>query len=106
MSKRSGGHYVKMVHNGIEYGMMELIAETYEYMRRALGWGNERIADAFDRWNDGKLHSYLIEITAKVFRTGDPLDSGDRKSTRLNSSHVAISYAVFCLTKRRNDVST
>src|SRR5690625_7904925 len=46
-------------------------------MRRALGWGNERIADAFDRWNDGKLHSYLIEITAKVFRTGDPLDSGD-----------------------------
>jgi len=77
MGKRSAGHYVKMVHNGIEYGMMELIAETYDYMRRALGWGNERIADAFDRWNDGKLHSYLIEITAKVFRTGDPLDSGD-----------------------------
>lgn len=77
MGNRSAGHYVKMVHNGIEYGMMELIAEAYDYMRRALGLENEKIADVFDRWNEGKLHSYLIEITAEVFRTRDPLESGD-----------------------------
>jgi 6-phosphogluconate dehydrogenase len=62
------GHYVKMVHNGIEYGDMQLIAETYDVMRRALGMKAPEIADIFARWNEGKLASFLIEITASVLR--------------------------------------
>ncbi|CAA9529113.1 MAG: 6-phosphogluconate dehydrogenase, decarboxylating [uncultured Thermomicrobiales bacterium] len=60
------GHYVKMVHNGIEYGDMQLIAETYDLMRRALGMGAAEMAGVFRRWNEGKLSSYLIEVTAAV----------------------------------------
>jgi len=67
------GHYVKMVHNGIEYGDMELIAETYDVMRRALGMTATEIADVFERWNTGKLESFLIEITGKVLKHVDPL---------------------------------
>jgi 6-phosphogluconate dehydrogenase len=55
-----------MVHNGIEYGDMQLIAETYDVMKRALGMGAGEIAEVFQRWNEGKLASYLIEITAEV----------------------------------------
>lgn len=85
------GHYVKMVHNGIEYGDMQLIAETYDVMRLALGMTAPEIADVFDRWNDGKLESFLIEITATVLRhideeTGKPLvdviaDQAEQKGT-------------------------
>src|ERR671919_852823 len=57
------GHYVKMVHNGIEYGDMQLIAETYDIMRRALGLTAPAIAEIFARWNEGKLSSFLIETT-------------------------------------------
>ena len=57
----ASGHYVKMVHNGIEYGDMQLIAETYDIMRRALGLGAGQIASVFDGWNQGKLSSFLIE---------------------------------------------
>jgi 6-phosphogluconate dehydrogenase len=60
------GHYVKMVHNGIEYGDMQLIAESYDLMRRGLGLGNEAMARAFAGWNSGALDSYLIEITAQI----------------------------------------
>ncbi|WP_455674669.1 decarboxylating NADP(+)-dependent phosphogluconate dehydrogenase [Phocaeicola sp.] len=62
------GHYVKMVHNGIEYGDMELIAETYYAMKHLLALKNEQMADVFDRWNQGRLKSYLIEITAAILR--------------------------------------
>ncbi|MFO0690266.1 MAG: NADP-dependent phosphogluconate dehydrogenase [Myxococcota bacterium] len=68
----SAGHFVKMVHNGIEYGDMQLIAEIASLMRRGLGWEAARCADVFDAWNAGALESYLIEITAKILRTADP----------------------------------
>jgi 6-phosphogluconate dehydrogenase len=67
------GHYVKMVHNGIEYGDMELIAEAYSILA-TLGLSNRELGDVFDEWNTGELKSYLIEITAKIFRKIDPFD--------------------------------
>lgn len=58
------GHFVKMVHNGIEYGDMQLIAEMYAILKQALGLGNDEISRLFELWNHGDLNSYLIEITA------------------------------------------
>jgi len=83
------GHYVKMVHNGIEYGDMQVIAEAYDLMRRGLGMEPGSIADVFDRWNKGRLRSFLIEITAEILRTtenGEPiidmiLDAAGQKGT-------------------------
>ena len=72
MGPRGAGHYVKMVHNGIEYGDMQLIAETYDLLHRGAGIGIAEIADIFSTWNQGELKSYLIEITAQVLRTMDP----------------------------------
>ncbi|HEY9868574.1 MAG TPA: NAD(P)-binding domain-containing protein, partial [Candidatus Obscuribacterales bacterium] len=66
------GHFVKMVHNGIEYGDMQLIAEAYDLLRRALGLGLDKISEIFDTWNTGLLNSYLIEITAKILTARDP----------------------------------
>ena len=65
------GHYVKMVHNGIEYADMQMIAEIYGLMRDGMGTGAAGIGDAFARWNAGPLASYLVEITAEVARTTD-----------------------------------
>lgn len=65
------GHYVKMVHNGIEYADMQLICEAYQVMRDALVMSDEEIAAVFRRWNDGLLNSYLIEISAEVLATRD-----------------------------------
>ncbi len=65
------GHYVKMIHNGIEYGDMQLIAEAWQLMRDGLGMPADEIADTFARWNDGALSSYLIEITAEILRVED-----------------------------------
>ena len=65
------GHFVKMIHNGIEYGDMQLIAEAYWVMKNLLDLNNEEMADAFSRWNEGKLRSYLIEITANILRHKD-----------------------------------
>jgi 6-phosphogluconate dehydrogenase len=65
------GHYVKMVHNGIEYGDMQLIAETYDLLRTSLGLSPDAIADVFDNWNKGELDSYLIQITADILRHKD-----------------------------------
>lgn len=62
------GHFVKMVHNGIEYGDMQLICEIYHMMRDVLGMTNEEMADVFDEWNKGTLDSFLIEITANILR--------------------------------------
>ena len=61
------GHFVKMVHNGIEYGDMQMICETYQMMKGGLGMSNEEIHDVFAKWNDGVLDSYLIEITRDIF---------------------------------------
>ena len=68
----SAGHFVKMVHNGIEYGDMQLIAEVVTVLRTGLGLDGARIADVFSTWNGGELSSFLIEITADIFRTADP----------------------------------
>lgn len=65
------GHYVKMVHNGIEYGDMQLIAETYFILKKQLGLPNEEMAGIFERWNRGELNSYLIGITADILRFRD-----------------------------------
>jgi len=66
------GHFVKMVHNGIEYGDMQLIAETYDVLSRALGMGATELAEVFAEWNRGPLDSFLVEITAKVLAVTDP----------------------------------
>jgi 6-phosphogluconate dehydrogenase len=84
------GHYVKMVHNGIEYGDMQLIAEAYSLIRQQLDLSNDEIADIFSKWNEGELDSYLIEITATILRfkdvDGEPIvdkiqDSAGQKGT-------------------------
>jgi 6-phosphogluconate dehydrogenase len=67
MGNGSAGHYVKMVHNGIEYGIMQLIAETYDLMKRGLGLNNGKLAEIYHSWNDSDLNSYLLEITSKIF---------------------------------------
>lgn len=67
------GHYVKMVHNGIEYGDMQLIAEAYDVLKNVGGLSNAELADTFDAWNRAELESFLIEITAQIFRKKDEL---------------------------------
>ncbi len=68
---RGAGHYVKMVHNGIEYGDMQLIAEAYDILHRGLGLDNAQLHEVFAEWNRGELESYLIEITADIFTKMD-----------------------------------
>jgi 6-phosphogluconate dehydrogenase len=68
MGARSAGHYVKTVHNGIEYGIMQLIAETYDLMHRSLGLSTQEIGETFARWNEGALQSFLVEITGIVLQ--------------------------------------
>jgi len=63
----ASGHFVKMVHNGIEYALMQLIADTYEVLKNGLQMNNEKIHHVFAEWNKGKLQSYLLEITADIF---------------------------------------
>jgi len=72
LGKHGAGHFVKMIHNGIEYADMQLIAESYDFMKNALKMSNAEIADVFMKWNSGMLESYLIEITAKVLRQKEP----------------------------------
>jgi 6-phosphogluconate dehydrogenase len=85
------GHFVKMVHNGIEYADMQLIAEAYDLLRQVGGHSPSEIADVFSGWNEGRLGSYLIEITAEVLKQNDPetgkpfvdvvLDQAEQKGT-------------------------
>ncbi len=70
------GHYVKMVHNGIEYGDMQLICEAYFILKNALGLTNDELHDVFKQWNLGELESYLIEITRDIFTVRDPESGG------------------------------
>jgi 6-phosphogluconate dehydrogenase len=72
MGPRGAGHYVKMVHNGIEYGDMQLIAEIYDLLKRGLGLSAEELHAVFSEWNTGELKSYLVEITADIFTKMDP----------------------------------
>jgi 6-phosphogluconate dehydrogenase len=98
------GHFVKMVHNGIEYGDMQLIGEAYDIMKTALGLEPTELADIFARWNEGVLNSYLIEITAQVFtkidkESGKPLvdmilDKAGQKGTGKWTSQIALDLGV------------
>ena len=81
MGKDAAGHYVKMVHNGIEYAMMQLISEVYDLMRRGLGLNNDELHEIFGRWNNGELQSYLIDITEDIFIQKD--DQNDHSDARL-----------------------
>jgi 6-phosphogluconate dehydrogenase len=101
---RGAGHYVKMVHNGIEYGDMQLIAESYDIMHRALSLSARELHDIFAEWNKGELQSYLIEITAKIFTEIDPetgrplvdliLDEAEQKGTGRWTSQNALDLGV------------
>jgi len=97
------GHFVKMVHNGIEYADIQLIAETYDLMRGALGMGPAAIAEVFRGWNEGRLQSYLIEITAHVLAKKDPAqvalvdvieDEAEQKGTGRWTSQSALELGV------------
>ncbi len=98
------GHFVKMVHNGIEYGDMQLIAEAYDLLHRALGFTAEELAGIFDDWNRTSLKSYLIEITSQIFavkdpRTGKPLvdmvlDKAGQKGTGKWTAETALDLVV------------
>ena len=71
LGPRGAGHYVKMVHNGIEYGDMQLICESYHLLKEGLGLDNDTLYDVFAKWNQGVLQSYLIEITRDIFSVLD-----------------------------------
>jgi len=75
LGSKSAGHFVKMVHNGIEYGIMQLTAEVYDFMKRGMKLGNNDIQRLFAKWNEGELQSFLIEITANIFK--QPNDKGN-----------------------------
>jgi 6-phosphogluconate dehydrogenase len=98
------GHYVKMVHNGIEYGDMQMICEAYDLMRGLLGMTPDEIGTTFEEWNQGDLNSFLIEITAKVLKQKDPetgvplvdviLDTAGQKGTGKWTSANALDMGV------------
>ena len=98
------GHYVKMVHNGIEYGDMQLIAESYDILRRVGGLTVEETAEVFKSWNTGELDSYLIEITADILAKKDPetgkpmveviMDTAGNKGTGKWTSQSALDLGV------------
>jgi 6-phosphogluconate dehydrogenase len=100
----SAGHYVKMVHNGIEYGMLQLIAETYDLSRRGLRIGDARLADMFRQWNTTELESFLVENTSIIFDCIDPktnaplidliLDAAKQKGTGRWASQDAMDLQV------------
>jgi 6-phosphogluconate dehydrogenase len=99
----SAGHFVKMVHNGIEYGLMQLIAETYDLLKRGYGKTDLEIADIFAEWNSGELNSFLIEITSIVLRKKDDdgtplvekiLDTAGQKGTGKWTSQTAMDLGV------------
>lgn len=98
------GHFVKMVHNGIEYGDMQLIAEAYDILRNVVGCKPEELKSIFEKWNQGPLSSYLIEITAKIFAKKDSdsagylvdkiLDKAGQKGTGMWTAQVALDLGI------------
>ncbi|MDQ4122336.1 MAG: NADP-dependent phosphogluconate dehydrogenase [Acidobacteriota bacterium] len=104
MGAGSAGHFVKMVHNGIEYGLMQLLAETYDLMKRGLSFDYERMSRTFAEWNAGELNSFLVEITAQVLRKRDDkkgaflvemiLDTAGQKGTGKWTSQAALDFGI------------
>ena len=77
LGPKSAGNYVKMVHNGIEYGLMQLTAEVYDLLKQDGGLSNARLASEFREWNQGRLQSFLVEISSEILRQKDPLGNGE-----------------------------
>src|SRR5256886_16735684 len=104
MGPDGAGHYVKMVHNGIEYGDMQLICEAYAILNNIVGMDDKQLAETFTEWNKGELDSYLIEITSQIFRKIDPetgkplidviLDKAGQKGTGIWTLQSAIKQSV------------
>ncbi|MBC6491952.1 NADP-dependent phosphogluconate dehydrogenase [Flavihumibacter stibioxidans] len=104
MGKGAAGHFVKMVHNGIEYAIMQLICEVYDLLHRGAGFSNEELHQLFSNWNEAELKSYLIEITAAIFKQQDPetgnqlvdmiLDKAGSKGTGKWTSQIAMDMGV------------
>ncbi len=104
VGKGSAGHFVKMVHNGIEYALMQLICETYDVMKRGLGMSNEDMSATFAEWDAGELNSFLVEITAKIIKKKDDksddylveriLDTAGQKGTGRWTSEVALELGI------------
>ena len=104
LGKRSSGHFVKMVHNGIEYGMMQLISEAYDIMRNGMAMENSEMQSVFETWKNGPLGSYLIEITANILGKEDSetggylldqiLDRAKQKGTGKWTSQMAMDLQV------------
>jgi len=104
MGPDGAGHYVKMVHNGIEYGDMQLICEAYAILKDVIGMDAKQLAETFTEWNKGDLDSYLIEITSQIFRKIDPetgkplvdviLDKAGQKGTGIWTLQSAIAQSV------------
>ncbi|MDR2941960.1 MAG: decarboxylating NADP(+)-dependent phosphogluconate dehydrogenase [Treponema sp.] len=103
VGENGAGHFVKMVHNGIEYGDMQLICETYDLMKNALGLSYGEMGDVFDEWNKGALGSYLIEITRDILRYNDDdgkplaekiLDTAGQKGTGKWTGIAALEFGV------------
>ena len=100
----AAGHFVKMVHNGIEYGDMQLIAECFDVMQGVLGMPHAQMADTFDAWNHGVLESFLIEITSRILREPDPngglplvekiVDKAGQKGTGQWTAELALRHGV------------
>ncbi|WP_222984472.1 NADP-dependent phosphogluconate dehydrogenase [Flagellimonas meishanensis] len=76
LGPKSAGNYVKMVHNGIEYGLMQLTSEIYDLLKKSAGLTNEELHATFASWNEGRLQSFLVEITSKIFSRKDDLGTG------------------------------
>jgi 6-phosphogluconate dehydrogenase len=104
MGPDGAGHYVKMVHNGIEYGDMQLICEAYAILKDVVGMDTAELAETFTEWNKGDLDSYLIDITSQIFRKKDPetgkplvdviLDKAGQKGTGIWTLQSAIQQSV------------
>tara|TARA_B110000263_G_C15262615_1_gene489564 strand:+ start:38 stop:1432 length:1395 start_codon:yes stop_codon:yes gene_type:complete len=104
VGENSAGHYVKMIHNGIEYAMMQLISESYDLLKNGLKRKNEQIHDVFSKWNESTLNSYLIEITKEIFSKKDTdtnnhmvdmiLDKAKQKGTGKWTSQSAMDLGV------------
>ena len=104
VGKSSAGHFVKMVHNGIEYGLMQLICESYDFMKRGLKMNHSDMSETFAKWDEAELNSFLVEISAKILKTKDDksddylvekiLDTAGQKGTGRWTSEVALELGI------------
>lgn len=104
IGRGGAGHFVKMVHNGIEYAMMQILAEAYDLMHRGLGLSHKRVGEVFEEWNKGEAGSFLVEISGRVLQKGDDLtgnslvemilDTAGQKGTGVWTSKAALDLGI------------